>query len=112
MFEFLGPEQLSPHYQSFEEYGKWFTYFLLSFAFCFNMRDHYNHAFGVAMTNNLMGAEVYLYMAFYYILNNNAFSINNPWKKLFMSYNMDQMWSNLYEDMELASIEAKKPSIE
>ena len=107
----VGPEQVSPHYQSVEEYGKWFTYFLISVGFCVSMRDHFNHAFGYCILNMVMGAEIYLYMAFYYILRNNVMSIPNPWKILWMKYNMNSVFTNLYEDNEIKANKNKAPSI-
>lgn len=36
----VGPEQVSPHYQSFEEFGKWFNYFFIFFGFNIALRSH------------------------------------------------------------------------
>ena len=49
--DLVGPEQVSPHYQSMKEYGKWFTYFFITVAFYVNMRNHFNHTFGYCMVN-------------------------------------------------------------
>jgi hypothetical protein len=40
VMKLLGPEQVSPHFQSIEEFGKWFNYFFVGLVFTVSMRSH------------------------------------------------------------------------
>jgi hypothetical protein len=39
-------------------------------------------------------------------------SIPNPWKTLWIRYNMDQMLQNLYEDLENVAVERQKEPLQ
>ena len=55
--------------------------------------------------------EIYLYTAFDYVIRNNIMSLPNPWKTLWIKYNLDSMLNNLYEDLEISALDNQVASI-
>jgi hypothetical protein len=97
MLEVMGPEQVSPHFQPIEEFGKWFNYFFVFLGFTVAMRSHQNHAFGYCVLNMMFGLEIWLYGLGLYFMRCTAMSVPDPWKVLWMKYNMDSMLNSVYE---------------
>ena len=71
--ELLGPEMVSPHYQSVEEFGRWFNYFFIGLIFTISMRSHNNHAFGYCVMNMMFGMEVWIYTLAIACCNNTIY---------------------------------------
>jgi hypothetical protein len=111
MLEISGPEQVSPHYESFMEFGKWYNYFFLGVIFSVSMRSHHNHAFGFVTLNMQYGFELWVYCFFYYYLKANVMIVPNPWKMLWEDYNLDQLIFSVYEVLENNALETRKPSV-
>jgi len=108
LMETLGPEQVSPHFNSIEEFGKWFNYFFVFLAFTVSMRSHQNHAFGYCALNMMFGLEVWLYVLAIYMMRCTAMIAPNPWKVLWKKYNMDSMMNSVYELEENNAFEKRK----
>jgi len=108
----VGPEQVSPHYDSIEEFGKYFNYFFLFGGFLVCMRSHHNHAFGFVVLDMMFGLELWVYTLSMYILRCSMIVIPNPWKMLWIKYNMEQICNSVYEIEENLASERKKPSIQ
>ena len=111
VMEFVGPEPVSPHYQSIFEFGKWYNFFFMGLIFTISMRRHHNHAFGYVALNLGYGFELWIYCFFYYFMKTTGMIIPNPWKELWQSYNLDQMLESVYEVEENLALERRKPSI-
>lgn len=109
--ELVGPEQVSPHFQSVEEFGRWFTYFFIALAMCVNMRTHHNHAFGYAIVNMMFGLEVWIYVIGMYFARCTVLITPNPWKLLYIKYDLESMQNNLYELEEAHAEEQRKEPI-
>jgi len=109
--ELLGPEMVSPHYQSVEEFGRWFNYFFIGLIFTISMRSHNNHAFGYCVMNMMFGMEVWIYTLGMYFARCTVLITPNPWKLLWIKYDMDSMLSNLYELEETRAEEKRKSPI-
>ncbi|CAG9325886.1 unnamed protein product [Blepharisma stoltei] len=107
----VGPEPVSPHFDSIEEFGKWFNYFFLFLGFCIVMRSHQNHAFGFVVFNMMFGLEIWLYTLAIYFMRGTAMIVPNPWKHIWMEYNMNQMISATWENEENGAFEKKKESV-
>lgn len=97
MMEVTGPEHVSPHFNSIEEFGKWFNYFFVGLAFTISMRSHQNHAFGYCVLNMMFGLEIWLYTLGIYMFRASVMVVPNPWKSLWRKYNIDAMLSSVYE---------------
>ena len=104
----VGPEQVSPHFQSIEEFGKWFNYFFIGLMFTVSMRSHQNHAFGYCFLNMMFGLEVWLYTLGLYFLRATVMITPNPWKQMWEKYNMDSMMASMYEVEENLALERIK----
>jgi hypothetical protein len=112
VLEVLGPEMVSPHYQSILEFGKWYNYFFIGVLFTIAMRDHHNHAWGYSVLNMQYGFEIWVYTYYYYFLQTQGFIFPNPWKDLWKSYNLRSMIASVYEIEENLSFELRKPSVD
>ena len=111
MCELMGPEMVSPHFQSVEEFGKWFNYFFIGLIFTISMRSHHNHAFGYCVLNMMFGMEIWIYVLGMYFARCTVLITPNPWKFLWIKYDMDSMLSNLYELEESRAEEKRKEPI-
>ena len=109
--ELLGPEQVSPHFQAVEEFGRWFNYFFIGLIFTISMRSHNNHAFGYCVMNMMFGMEMWIYCLGMYFARCTVLVTPNPWKLLWIKYDMDSMLSNLYELEETQAEEKRKSPI-
>lgn len=109
MCELLGPEQVSPHFQSVEEFGRWFSYLFIGMLFLIAMRSHNNHAFGYCVFNMMFGMEMWIYTLGMYFARCTVLVTPNPWKLLWIKYDMDSMLGNLYE-LEETNAEAQRKS--
>ena len=109
--ELMGPEPVSPHYQSILEFGKWYNYFFIGLIFTIAMRSHHNHAFGYVVLNMHYGFELWIYCFYYYFVQSTGMVVPNPWKSLWKAYNIDSMLDSVYESEENLALETRKPSI-
>lgn len=107
-----GPEPVSPHFDSIEEFGKWFNYFFIFFGFCTVLKSHHNHAFGYVVTDMLFGMEVWVYTIAIYVMRCSVMIAPNPWKTLWENYNMDSMLGSVYEVEENLAFSRKKEPIQ
>lgn len=112
MMEILGPEMVSPHYQSIMEFGKWYNYFFIGVIFTLAMRDHHNHAFGYVVFNLQYGFEMWIYVYFYYFMQSTGVMFPNAWKDLWKTYNLTSMVDSVYELEENLAFKFRKPSVD
>lgn len=111
MMELMGPEPVSPHFQSIFEFGKWYNFFFMGLIFAIAMRSHHNHAFGFTLVNMQYGFELWIYCFYYYFLKSTGMVVPNPWKELWKTYNMDSLMNSIYEVNENLAIKDRAPSI-
>ncbi|OMJ69054.1 hypothetical protein SteCoe_33323 [Stentor coeruleus] len=111
VMELLGPEQVSPHFQSVLEYSKWYNYFFIGLIFTVAMRSHHNHAWGYVVLNMHYGFEMWVYCFFYYFMQSTAMVFPAPWKQLWKSYNLDSILESVFENEENLALETRKPSL-
>jgi hypothetical protein len=109
--ELIGPEMVSPHYQSFMEYGKWYNYFFIGLIFTIAMRSNHNHAFGYVVLDMHYGFEIWVYCFFYYFMQSTGMVFPAPWKSLWQDYNLDALLDSVYEVEENLANETRKPSV-
>mmetsp|Transcript_13436 Transcript_13436/g.25313 ORF Transcript_13436/g.25313 Transcript_13436/m.25313 type:complete len:371 (+) Transcript_13436:1665-2777(+) len=111
MMQVVGPEHVSPHFNSIEEFGKWFNYFFVGLAFTLSMRSHQNHAFGYCVLNMMFGLEIWLYTLGIYMFRASVMIVPNPWKSLWRKYNIDAIYNSVYENEENIANERRQPSL-
>jgi hypothetical protein len=111
MMHVVGPEQVSPHFNSIEEFGKWFNYFFVGLFFTISMRSHQNHAFGYCVLNMMFGLEIWLYILGMYMFRASVMITPNPWKTLWKKYNLDSMLNSVYELEENTAHERRQGSL-
>lgn len=112
VMELVGPEMVSPHFESIFEFGKWYNYFFVGVLFCIAMRDHNNHAFGYVMIDMQYGFEMWVYCYFYYFLQSSGVMYPSAWKDLWRSYNLSSMIDSVYELEENLAFKLRKPSVD